>query len=73
MARASMGVVFNLAEGRGMRSARAKRAKWITALGENSELAEQTRMLLPDEPHHPLHDRIDHVGRMLTKLTRALT
>ena len=34
------------------------------ALRENNELAVQLCIRLPDQPDHPLHDRVDHVQRM---------
>ena len=49
-----------------------KRRALDIALRENNELAVQLCIRLPDNPDHPLHDRVDHVQRMLVCWKRRL-
>jgi len=71
LARASISVVSNIAEGDGQRGDAARRRYFALARGSNRELQWQLK-LLTDDDGHPLHRTVDRLGRMLTRLVQAL-
>ena len=70
--RAALSVMSNIAEGLAAHTPGGLRRGLAIARGSNAELAVQLQILI-DDPDHPLHDAVDHVGRMLTKFIGRLT
>ena len=71
ISRSSQGVPDQMSEGLGSRYPRNKLRYLDTARSSNDEFANQAPRLLQD-PSHPLLDRIDHVGRMLSNYMKRL-
>lgn len=70
MARAAISVVSNIAEGAGATTDPGRERRMADARGSNRELQVQLELLVDED--HPLTDRVDHVGRMLTRLIQRL-
>jgi len=71
LARASISVVSNIAEGDGQRGDAARRRYFALARGSNREVQWQLKLLVDDDGHR-VHRGVDRVGRMLTRLLAAL-
>ena len=70
MARAAISVVSNIAEAAGATTDPGRRRRMADARGSNCELQVQLELLLDED--HPLIERVDHVGRMLTRFIQRL-
>jgi len=70
MARAAISVVSNIAEAAGATTDPGRKRRMADARGSNYELQVQLELLVVED--HPLADRVDHVGRMLTRLIQRL-